>query len=73
MAEATKAALLRVCHEIAFQPKAGESVVFYNIFVREDGLVTISKSAMFWGDVLVPEYVVQSTPELRTVHVTAVH
>ncbi len=67
VADATKAALLRVCHEIAFLPKAGQSAVLYNILVREDRLVTISKSAMFLGkDVPVPESVLQSAPQLPT-------
>ncbi len=48
-----------------FQP--GQSVVLYNVLVREDRLITISKSTMFWcNEVEVPGPVDDAAPQMPT-------
>ncbi len=67
VADATKAALLKVGHNLPLQPQPGQSVVLFNILVREDRLVTISKTAMFWcKEVTVPDSVTAAAPQIPT-------
>ena len=74
VADHTKACLMRVqsTNMDLMKVKTGQSILVYNIRVREDRLITVPKSTMFWGQsVHMPTEVEDAAPVLPSVEDTS--